>query len=561
MANKKATLKLIQGKAEDEKNSQGLKESQETSEEFPGSESLEKQLDAQVGLLKEWIYAKAKHPHKFKTIEQGLITILFKLGCLALMLYLAKREEQLMNKLPQGIKRYKKWFVRTRWYKRTIHTFLGPVTYWRSYYYHKRHKGQNDEKNKDDEKDKGQGFHPLDHELGLTRDKFSLHLISLAARLAVMMPFASAAELLKLFIGTWPSEKAIEHMVLGLGAYTQSYFEKAMAPEGDGEVLVIMIDCKAVPTATDSELKKRRGKRKKRKPSPSPRHRGRELRRGQKRKQRKKKGDKSKNGRAATLVVMYTLKKSEDGKLLLGPINKKVYASFAPKRLGFEYAQKQAAKRGFPPGSGKIIQFVSDGDDDFRVYLDEYFGGYGSQELILTIDLPHVMEYLWKAGSAHFAEGSDELKDWAYDQKMHLLESRADLVLKELKKLLKTIPQSGPGNKSRRQRTEKAIKYLSDNLDRMDYLYYSEEDLELASGAVEGAVNHVIGLRMDRGGMRWIVERAEAVLQLRCIHINGDWDEFIEFVEKEIDLKHESGSSVKILCDKPVGLPVLRAAA
>ena len=44
----------------------------------------------------------------------------------------------------------------------------------------------------------------------------------------------------------------------------------------------------------------------------------------------RKKGDKSKNEKAVTLVVMYTLEKThdEDGKpLLLGPIDKRYYAS------------------------------------------------------------------------------------------------------------------------------------------------------------------------------------------------------------------------------------------
>ena len=64
----------------------------------------------------------------------------------------------------------------------------------------------------------------------------------------------------------------------------------------------------------------------------------------------------------------------------------------------------------------------------------------------------------------------------------------------------------------------------------MDYKSLSEQDLEISSGAVEGAVNYVIEKRFNSGGMRWIKERAEALLQLRCIEVNGDWNEFIKFV-------------------------------
>jgi hypothetical protein len=34
---------------------------------------------------------------------------------------------------------------------------------------------------------------------------------------------------------------------------------------------------------------------------------------------------------------------------------------------------------------------------------------------------------------------------------------------------------------------------------------------------------------MDCAGMRWITGRAEALLQLRCIELNGDWDQFFEW--------------------------------
>ena len=73
---------------------------------------------------------------------------------------------------------------------------------------------------------------------------------------------------------------------------------------------------------------------------------------------------------------------------------------------------------------------------------------------------------------------------------------------------------------------------------RIDMMRYAEvmvdEDMEIASGAVEGAVKYVIGKRCDQGGMRWIVERNEAVVQLRCIEVNGDWEHFTAFVHDRI---------------------------
>ena len=74
----------------------------------------------------------------------------------------------------------------------------------------------------------------------------------------------------------------------------------------------------------------------------------------------------------------------------------------------------------------------------------------------------------------------------------------------------------------------------------MDYKSLKEQDLEISSGAVEGAVNYVIAKRFDSGGMRWIKEKAEALLQLRCIEVNGDWDAFIAHVHDKTTRQSQS---------------------
>jgi len=39
---------------------------------------------------------------------------------------------------------------------------------------------------------------------------------------------------------------------------------------------------------------------------------------------------------------------------------------------------------------------------------------------------------------------------------------------------------------------------------------------------------HVVKDRMEQSGMRWEAEGAQAVLNLRAIQINGDWNDFIQ---------------------------------
>jgi hypothetical protein len=180
-----------------------------------------------------------------------------------------------------------------------------------------------------------------------------------------------------MFMPNAPSTEVIEQSALGFGRHTADWFEQAQPPTHDGPdgaVAVAMIDGKGAPTATDSELARRRGKRRRCR-SRSKRHRGRERRRRWPKKPRRNKGDKSKNARVGTLVLIYTLRR--EGNKLVGPLNVWVYVSFASKRHAFQIAQRELRKRGFAPeqcgpGSGKLVQFLSDGDNDLERYRARY---------------------------------------------------------------------------------------------------------------------------------------------------------------------------------------------
>ncbi len=251
-------------------------------------------------------------------------------------------------------------------------------------------------------------------------------------------------------------------------------------------------------------------------------------------------------------MVMYTLRRATDGSLE-GPINKQVYASYAPKRHAFEVALREAEKRGFSKESGKLIQIVTDGDNDLARFVEEYFPG-----AIHTIDVFHVVEYLWEVAGALYKEGSDQLIRWVESQKEALYDGRAQDIVDELQRLLNVLPAKGPGNKHKRKCLEKVKNYIAKRLDKINYKELRDQDLEISSGAVEGAVKHVIASRFDNGGMRWIKERAEALLQLRCIEINGDWDDFILYVHDKMREKMLSDKKLYPLKSRdPAPLPTI----
>src|SRR5258706_13220110 len=48
----------------------------------------------------------------------------------------------------------------------------------------------------------------------------------------------------------------------------------------------------------------------------------------------------------------------------------------------------------------------------------------------------------------------------------------------------------------------------------------------IATGVIEGACRRLVADRMDITGARWGLDRAEAILKLRAITTNGDFDTY-----------------------------------
>ncbi len=450
------------------------------------------------------------------------VAVLFRL-CVALFLAVQNRRLDLSAYEAEG------WHVKRKFATRTIKTLCGAVTYGRAYL-----------------RRNGDGWFPLDALLGITADGFSWRVIDLVTQLATRVSYAATRGIMRAMIGWSPSTEAIESLVIGLGQRAPAFMATQHSFDDDGEVLVIEVDGKAAPMATEAELEARRQKRKhgQKCGCGCQRHRGRRCRKGKKKK-RKKRGHNSKNGRSATLVAMYTLRGGEDGKLH-GPINKKIWGQFGSRKDAIAWARDQATRRGFGPETNKRVQIVIDGERCLRKQLEELF-----PRAILTLDVRHAQERLWKAGRLFHEEGSPELAQWVEPLNRLLLRGRVNALLKRLTKILRSIPLHGPNTKNKRETLAKQINYLEERGEMMRYDEYHREDLVLATGVIEGACRYVVGERLDCSGMRWKLEGAEPLLQLRCIELNGDWDEFIAWGADQTTAELKSGKLIKIRSPKP----------
>lgn len=362
---------------------------------------------------------------------------------------------------------------------------------------------------------------PQDRHIGLADGRMTLGVHLLAAWLSAKLVFEEVGEVAAQFGSYIPSKRALLGIVDSIGPHASSVLDSMEVPRDDGEVLVIQCDEKGAPMMTSAEHALRC------RPHTSGRHedRSRAARRRRRRDEhrpRRKKGDKSKNARMATVFVIYTLRRAADG-TLEGPLNKRVMAGFGRDRM-YRRALEEARRRGY---GSKPTYFLADGAKGLWTLQVRHF-----PDATPCLDWYHLCEYLWNAGTAGHAEGSAELAAWVHQRKEELLDGRVDDALAALDELGAKVGRSGPGTRGRRKRVHDAIRYISNNRERLRYAELKQVDMDIATGAVEGAVNHVVGRRLDGSMMRWSPARADHVLALRCVAVNGLWHQLTTVVSE-----------------------------
>jgi hypothetical protein len=479
---------------------------------------LEDRLHDAVKDLVRWIQQENATVSLW-TFEKALWLRIALLYRWAVALFLAVRRERLELQpwRAQG------WRLKQPFAPRTLRTLCGAVRYGRAYLT-RRHAG---------------GFFPLDVVLGLTQDGFSWRVIEIVTRLATRLSYASVQRTLQALIGWSPSPETIEALTIGLGQQAPGFMETQGEFDDDGEVLVIEVDGKAAPMVTEAELAARRCRRRDKPGCRCQRHRLRQRRAGTVRR-RKKRGHNSKNGRSATLVAMYTLRREPDGQLH-GPVNKKIWGQFGTRQAALEWAREQATRRGFGPETSRTVQIVIDGERCLRQRLEQLFPG-----AIFTLDLRHAQERLWRAGRQFHEDGSEELAQWVEPLNQLLLDGRIDELLSRLRAVRESIPRRGPNTRTKREVLDEQLAYLTARQAIMRYGEYRQQDLVLATGVIEGACRYVVAERLDCSGMRWAPGGAEPVLQLRCIELNGDWKRFTEWASTKLSKELDCGRAVQI---------------
>ena len=143
----------------------------------------------------------------------------------------------------------------------------------------------------------------------------------------------------------------------------------------------------------------------------------------------------------------------------------------------------------------------------------------------LILDLFHVLEYLWAAAFAFHAEGSAEAELWVCTQLLALLQGRASRVAATMRRRATIRALKA----SKRAAVDKCANYLLKYRAMLRYDQYLAAGYPIGTGVIEGACRYLVKDRMERTGARWSLHGAEAVLRLRALWTNGDFEPYWAF--------------------------------
>lgn len=357
---------------------------------------------------------------------------------------------------------------------------------------------------------------PLDARLGLPAEDFSYVLEDWAQRLCVKEAFVESASAVESFLGVSLSVRSLEAMNQRISARADTFRSTQAPPPAaeEGALLVATSDCKGVPMCRPAAKV----------PAAS---------------RRRKKGEKANKKQMACVGAVYSIApfvRTPDD--ILDEVLRHQRAAQRPKpqhkRLWAELTREIAGERRHAKeavfgamsddlvrrnrGVHRPVIFLSDGERALWEKQREYFPW-----AIGILDLFHVLERLWLAAHCLHREGTAEAQAFVSDRLRALLEGKVKGVIAGLR----SLARRQPGGKRRTLR--KVANYFERNQEHMRYDEYLAKGYPIGSGVAEGACRHLVKDRMEQTGMHWKIPGAQAMLDLRAIYLNGEWENFMAY--------------------------------
>ena len=352
---------------------------------------------------------------------------------------------------------------------------------------------------------------PLDEALSLPERQYSDWVQEMVGELSVKQAYEEAVAWMTKWLPIPQPKRSAQQIVADHAALVERYYEQQEAPAAAAAdtILVVTADGKGIPMNREY--------------SPPP-----EARRG--------KGSQKTAKKEATVTAVYTIEpyvRSADDIIQAlsteridrptheqrpSPTGKQVFGTLAGKDGALAQLVQQTTKRADEQLTDPIA--LTDGSRALQLKVEAYLPAY-----TLILDIMPVNHYLWQAANALLGETHPGREWWVPDALRCLLTGNHQTLFNHLERQ-RARSDLAP---STQNALAAALKYLQRNLPYTDYQHYLAQGWPIGTGVIEGACRHLVKDRFEQAGMRWSAEGAQAMLDLRAVQLNGDWDDFQRF--------------------------------
>lgn len=175
----------------------------------------------------------------------------------------------------------------------------------------------------------------------------------------------------------------------------------------------------------------------------------------------------------------------------------------------------EAWKRGWSRAQKKVV--VADGAEWIWNLAEQHFPG-----AVQIVDLYHARQHLWELARKLHPNDEVNQKLWIKRHQRRLLDKG------KIQKLVLSLRSTDSTNQEVMEKIRTEADYFERNAARMRYPKFRRQHLFVGSGVIEAGCKTVIGSRLKQSGMFWTVRGANAIVALRCCHLNGRFEDYWE---------------------------------
>jgi len=158
-------------------------------------------------------------------------------------------------------------------------------------------------------------------------------------------------------------------------------------------------------------------------------------------------------------------------------------------------------------------------------------------DITIIVDFIHVLEYLWKAAWCFHDQADPAAETWVQDKAMAILDDHARAVAAGIRRRATRNRLA----EAQRAAADTCADYLTAKAPYLNYSRALQSGWPIATGVIEGACRHLVKDRLNITGARWGLTGAEAILKLRALHSNGDFDIYWQYhLQREHNRVHQT---------------------